>query len=431
MSPGAFDVDDYRVAIVAEGTRRVADALGARMTRLGREGFEVDVLARPNGRGDELRDRGARVIPTPWGTTSNPVRVVSAYLIVQSHLLEHPPALVHGFGLPMARVAAVAANRVPAPGIFATIEDHRWEPRAFGGGDTSIRAFAPKLVSAIEEMGAELSGGLVVEGRQWMYRQIAERVDGYLVSCRRDAGTLRSRGIVEPPKLQRVEPGVGIDVTRFDPEDDALPSRSDARARLDVPETWRKVVTYRGSGGATRGLVDLIETIQRIHRRRPEIGWLVELHEPIRSRIRRRFESLSEQGAVTLVSGRTGDGVPRHHDRRSILALRAADLVVEPSLRPEVSLRAMEGAAMKRAVVAYDTSAQRAVVRDGQTGRLVPTGSVDRFADSVVELLDDPRRLDDMGIRAGSRAHDYFDRVEIDQNVLQKYDAVLSDALDS
>jgi hypothetical protein len=46
-----------------------------------------------------------------------------------------------------------------------------------------------------------------------------------------------------------------------------------------------------------------------------------------------------------------------------------------------------------------------------------------------LDLLDDPTRRKDYGMRAGARAHEHFDRAEIDQRVLQKYDTVLSNVL--
>ena len=52
------------------------------------------------------------------------------------------------------------------------------------------------------------------------------------------------------------------------------------------------------------------------------------------------------------------------------------------------------------AVIASDTGGLREIVRDGETGRLVPPGSVDALADALVEILQDRARAERWG-RAG------------------------------
>jgi glycosyltransferase involved in cell wall biosynthesis len=78
--------------------------------------------------------------------------------------------------------------------------------------------------------------------------------------------------------------------------------------------------------------------------------------------------------------------------RRDVdVVLGAADAVAVPSVRPEpLGLVALEAAAAGRPVVAAGHGGVAEVVRDGQTGRLVPPGDAPALALALRELADDP-----------------------------------------
>ncbi|WP_324715310.1 glycosyltransferase family 4 protein [Carboxydochorda subterranea] len=69
-----------------------------------------------------------------------------------------------------------------------------------------------------------------------------------------------------------------------------------------------------------------------------------------------------------------------------------AHVVVLPSLMEAVSLAALEAMAMRRAVVATDVGGLPEVVRDGQTGLLVPAGDPNALARAILELQEHPVR---------------------------------------
>lgn len=83
--------------------------------------------------------------------------------------------------------------------------------------------------------------------------------------------------------------------------------------------------------------------------------------------------------------------------------LGAADAVAVPSVRPEpLGLVALEAAAAGRPVVAARHGGVAEVVRDGETGRLVPAGDPAALASALRGLADDPAMAHRMG-RAGRR----------------------------
>jgi glycosyltransferase involved in cell wall biosynthesis len=139
---------------------------------------------------------------------------------------------------------------------------------------------------------------------------------------------------------------------------------------------------------------------------------------------------LVERGAIALLAG---DAVPGAEDlphRLELLAGRlgvaervrwlgfhndadaiwaAADVAVVPSTRPEpLGLVAIEAAAAGLPVVASAHGGVAEVVRDGQTGLLVPPGDATALATAVRLLADDPDLAARMGQAGRRRVEKHF-----------------------
>ena len=86
--------------------------------------------------------------------------------------------------------------------------------------------------------------------------------------------------------------------------------------------------------------------------------------------------------------------------------LAAADVVLVPSLVEPFGNTAVEAMLAQRALVASDTQGLAEIVRDGETGLLVPPGDATALAGAIARLDDDPalaRRLARQGL-ADARA---------------------------
>jgi len=82
--------------------------------------------------------------------------------------------------------------------------------------------------------------------------------------------------------------------------------------------------------------------------------------------------------------------------------LDRADIFAWPGYREPIGMVYLEAAARGLPVVAFDSLGVPAVVRDGETGLLVPEGDVEAYARAIACLLADPIRRRTMG-EAGSR----------------------------
>ena len=88
--------------------------------------------------------------------------------------------------------------------------------------------------------------------------------------------------------------------------------------------------------------------------------------------------------------------------------LASLDLYVHPALMEGFGLAVVEAMAMGKAVVATTTGGLPEVVSQGETGLLVPPGDVESLAATVVSLLQDPVRREQMGRSGRARAQERF-----------------------
>jgi glycosyltransferase involved in cell wall biosynthesis len=102
-----------------------------------------------------------------------------------------------------------------------------------------------------------------------------------------------------------------------------------------------------------------------------------------------------------------------------------ADLFVLPSRRESFGLVLAEAMAAGLPVIATQVGAIPEVVKDGETGILVPPEDPSALANAVSDLLDHPRVMKDMGTRGRERAEKHFTWDKVAQRVVRTYHQIL------
>lgn len=87
---------------------------------------------------------------------------------------------------------------------------------------------------------------------------------------------------------------------------------------------------------------------------------------------------------------------------------RSMDLYVQPSLFEGASITILEAMGVGLPVVATDSGGPAGLVRQGETGLLVPSGDANALSEAVVHLLKHPDEAIRMGEAGHRRAHDLF-----------------------
>ena len=106
-------------------------------------------------------------------------------------------------------------------------------------------------------------------------------------------------------------------------------------------------------------------------------------------------------------------------------ALAALAVYVHPALMEGFGIAVLEAMAMERSVVATVTGGLPEIVRNGETGLLVPPGDAGALAEAVTALLRDPARAAAMGRAGRARVGALFSHGSMIQQLKAAYELAL------
>ena len=331
--------------------------LGVLVPSLDREGFEAEVVCLLAGGpvADEIRDRGVGVEVLGLGRLYAP-RAIAGALRLARRLRARRVDVLHTY-LVSANIFGTLAGRLA--GVGAVVTSRR---------DTGFSR--NRRLRLVEE---------------WLVNPLADRVvanaPAVAEEARRERGLAREKVVVIPN---------GVDLERFDP---ARHPRAEARAwagrewGLAGDET---VVGAIGSLTPVKGHADLLEGAARVVARRPRTRFVVVGEGPLRPALEGQARRLGLRERVVF-AGVRGD-VAR--------LLASFDLVALPSHTEGLSNVLLESMAMARPVVATAVGGNPDVLRDGESGRLVPARDPEALAAGVLGLIEDEEAAQAMGREA-------------------------------
>jgi glycosyltransferase involved in cell wall biosynthesis len=216
-----------------------------------------------------------------------------------------------------------------------------------------------------------------IRGRPALVYRLAHRV---ITSGDAVAAIVAAAGV---PRDRIVSISPGVDTLLFHPE--VSGERVRAELGLRGPAVGL-VANIRGS----KGHRFFLEAAREVLAAAPQTRFVIVGDGVGYEDIRRRVREMSLDGPVIM----TGF-------RRDIPELMAAlNVLVLPSVRSEASSQVIPQAlAVGTPVVATTVGGSPELVRDGETGRLVPPADPKALASAILELLADPERARAMGRR--------------------------------
>ncbi len=134
------------------------------------------------------------------------------------------------------------------------------------------------------------------------------------------------------------------------------------------------------------------------------------------ARLQTLKQELGIADIVTFLGGRAQASLPFYYS--------AADAVVMPSRYESFGLAALEAMACGTPVVASDVGGLSYLVRDGETGFLVPEGNAELFAEKISLLLHNPKLRNAMGQKGIEEAQEYS-WWNIGERMVELYEDVL------
>lgn len=240
-------------------------------------------------------------------------------------------------------------------------------------------------------LAAKSLGLPVVRSRHVSIRILSRRALVYRLADRVVTSGEAVRAIVVGagvPDARVVSIPPGVDTRRFHPGVSGATVRDELGLPADRPLIGL-VANIRGS----KGHDVFLEAARDVLRARPDARFLIVGDGVGHAEVRRRVGEMGLEAAVTLTGFR--------RDIPEVMA--ALDVLVLPSLRSEATSQVIPQAfAVGTPVVASTVGGNPELVRDGETGRLVPPGDARALAAAILELVGDPARARALG-RAGAR----------------------------
>ena len=218
-------------------------------------------------------------------------------------------------------------------------------------------------------------------------RAAARMTDALVCVSAADRATGLAMGIGDPWRYRLIRSG--IDPAAYE----ALPGERDrAREALGFAP-GEVVVGCVANFKRQKGPLDFVEAARLIHAAVPATRFFIAGDGELRHEVAAAVGRGGLDGVVHLLGWR--------EDVRSLLA--AADVFLLTSLFEGLPRGVLQAMAAGLPVVATDTGGTAEVIRDGETGRLVPIGDPASAAAAVIPLIANPSLRGRMG-RAGRAA---------------------------
>jgi len=185
------------------------------------------------------------------------------------------------------------------------------------------------------------------------------------------------------------------------------------------------VVGTAGPLEAVKGIPYFLSAAQKVNKVRDDVQFLVAGAGPEEANLRRLARRLKIDRQVTFA--------PNLRDFGPSVA--AVDIFCLPSLQQGLGTIMLEAMAMGKPVIASSVGGIHSVIRDGETGLLVPPSQSAPIADRILDLLRDPVRARAIGeagrafVKHEFRAESMVERtVELYHQVLGTWRPVLQEA---
>jgi len=168
-----------------------------------------------------------------------------------------------------------------------------------------------------------------------------------------------------------------------------------------------------------KGIQYLIDAIPSIKESYPDVEVLLVGRGPYGEELLDRITKLELQDIVHFIG--TRDNVDE--------ILSTSTVAVYPSLAEGYGLFPLEAMAMHRPVVATSVGMVPKIVNHGVTGLLVPTRDSAALSDSIIQLLDDSDKAEEMGDAGFERAMDHFGIDKIVPSEIDLYERLYAEAI--
>ena len=298
------------------------------------------------------------------------------------------PDVVHTHSSKAGVLGRLAAFRACVPVVVHTIHGHSFHPFQ--------ARWRVRLFRAIERRLARRTSRLIV-------------VAGCLVGQARDAGVGREG------QFDTIYSGFDVEAFRCPPAS----ARAEVRASLGIPPGAFVFGTVGRFAEQKRHDL-LLEAVAKVAARRPDARFLWVGDGPLRDRLQSQIARMGLSDRISIAGL-----VPR---ARVPAMLAAMDAIAHAALWEGLPRAVAQALAAGLPVTAFDTDGVAEVVRNGETGWLVPAGDVSALAERCLRLIGDPAEARRMGLAGQAWVVPRFGEAEMVRRIEAVYDELLASA---
>lgn len=234
--------------------------------------------------------------------------------------------------------------------------------------------------------------------------RMADRVIACSDACRAD---YMAWGWIPPRKIVTIRNGI-------DPGRIQRPTETELRAvRASLKLQGRPLVGIVGRLSREKDHRMFLEAMRLVREAVPSVAAVVVGTGHERSRLEKESERLGLAPVVTFLGARADVGA----------LMACLDVLVLTSRSEGLPVVLLEGQVLGVPVVTTDAGGAREVVRDGETGFVVPCGDSGRLASRIVQLLGDERLRRAIGDKARTDALNNFHADGMAADILRLCDA--------
>ncbi len=213
-----------------------------------------------------------------------------------------------------------------------------------------------------------------------------------------------------PSRIELIHTGIDIDMFS---KGSSSPEPSDLRRRLGLKEC--PIVGTIGRLSPVKGHRFFIEAVRGVVSRGRAVQGIIIGDGPEESELKTFARTIGMDDTFRFLKS----------DFNTAAYLALMDIFVFPSLEEGLGLSLVEAMASGKPCIASDVGGISDVVRDGETGLLVPAGDPGRMSEAIVRLLDDASFGRRLGESAKTFVRDRFSSAAMAEKVAHLYEEVV------
>ncbi len=351
-------------------------------THLVRSQFASMVSCSPRGPlVDRCRASNVPVYPVAINKRFSPLSLYRVWALIRSEGV----ALVHAHGLVALTFGALAARMAGIPVVYS---QHGYHERNY-------------------------REGIVRQARIWAERRLIRLTQLTVCDSQLDRQTGIRRRYFDRPHSVTIHPPVDLESIPLVPQKEMKVLTQSLGLTDD-----QLVIGTVGRLDVAKGHHVLIDAIDLVQRHIPGVYCLIVGEGDQRELLERRISERQLSGHVRLLGSQP--------DIFAYLAL--FELFVSSSFWEGLPIALCEAMAMAKPVVATNVGGCPEVVKDGETGLLVPAGAPDLMAKAIMSALEDRTRLAGWGREGRRRIEAVFSAQQVIGQLETEYWHILSGA---